>query len=116
MGPQEDIVWNFNNGTSAVGSVGRFDRNVGGGTFYIKADAESAVGKQRTILRSCSASNLYELYLYIDVKNNNYPDFTKEIDTSFYLTVGKVFQYKLPPIKDKEGNDEPEVYVAAMDD
>jgi len=88
---------------------------VGGGTFYIKADAESAVGKQRTILRSCTASNLYELYLYIEVKNNNYPDFTKEIDTSFRLTVGKVFEYRLPPIVDKEGNDEPEVYVKAVD-
>lgn len=116
MGSQQDLSWNFYNGTSATGKVGRFVKAEGGGTFYIKADAESTVGKQRTILRSCSASNLYELYLYIEVKNNNYPDFTKEIDTSFRLTVGKVFEYRLPPIVDKEGNDEPEVYVKAVND
>jgi hypothetical protein len=77
MGAQEEMSWNFYNGTSATGKVGRFDKAEGGGTFYIKADAESAVGKQRTLLRSCAASNLYELYLYIEVKNNNNPDFVE---------------------------------------
>jgi len=90
-------------------------KDVGGGTFYIKADAESAVGKQRTLLRSCSASNLYELYLYVEVKNNNYPDFTSEITTSFRLEVDEVHEYKLPPLVDKEGNDEPEVYIKPVE-
>jgi hypothetical protein len=67
MGSQH--VWNFYNGTTATGVLGRFDRYNGGGTFFIKADLESAVGKQRTILRSCKNSNLYELYLYIEVKH-----------------------------------------------
>jgi len=61
---------------------------VDGGTFYIKADAESAVGFQRTMLRSCTASNLYELYLYIEVKQNSYPDFTEEPEVSFKVNVG----------------------------
>jgi hypothetical protein len=116
MGPQEDISWNFYNGTSATGKVGRFVKAEGGGTFYIKADADTQVGKQRTILRSCSASNLYELYLYIEVKNNNNPDFAEDIDTTFRLTVGKAFEYRLPPVVDKEGNDETEVYVKAVAD
>lgn len=81
MGPQEEISWNFYNGTSATGKVGRFVKAEGGGTFYIKADADSAVGKQRTVLRSCAASNLYELYLYIEVKNNNPPNFSEDIQT-----------------------------------
>jgi hypothetical protein len=45
MGSQSNIVWNFYNGTSATGKVGRFVKDEGGGTFYIKADAESTVGK-----------------------------------------------------------------------
>lgn len=66
------------------------------------------------MLRGCTGSNLYELYLYIDIKNNNYPDFIREIETTFTLTVGKVFEYKLPPIVDKENNDESEVFIKPM--
>lgn len=111
----KDITWNFFNGTTATGKVGRFDRYTGGGTFYIQANDKSTVGKQRTILRSCAGGNLYELYLYIEIKNNNYPDFKTELETSYLLTVGKVHEYKLPQVEDKEGN-EVEVYIEPVKD
>lgn len=37
------------------------------------------------------------------------------METTFRLTVGKVAEYRLPPIVDKEENDEPEVYVKPVD-
>lgn len=46
--------------------------------------------------------------------SNTYPDFPTEIETSWTLSVNEVFKYRLPAPKDKEGNDEPELYIRAM--
>jgi len=74
------------------------------------------VGVQRTIIRDCDAmGRLLELNLYIDVKSNTHPDFTSEMQTTFTLSVGDNFTYTLPPIKDSDGNDVPEVYVQRME-
>jgi hypothetical protein len=59
---------------------------------------------------------MVELYLYVKVMKNTYPDFVTEIETMFTLTVGKNLTYKLPALRDEEGNDEPELLIKPMDD
>jgi len=67
------------------------------------------------MIRGCSNfDDLLELYLYVNVIKNTYPDFVKEIETTWTLAVGDVFEYQLPDLKDEEGNDEPEFYIANM--
>lgn len=110
------VTWMFQNGTSAEGLIGRFDRFDNDGTIWIQTDSEDAVGMSRTILRGCSHYNqLYEIYLYIQVLSNTYPDFVTEIETSWTLSVNEVFNYTLPKLKDKEDNDDSVVYIRAMD-
>jgi hypothetical protein len=110
------ISWMFQNGTDANGLLGRFDRRDRGGTVWVKTESEDAVGIARTTLRGCSHFNkLYEIYLYIEVLSNTYPDFVTEIETSWTLSVNEVFKYTLPALKDKEGNDDAVVYIRAMD-
>jgi len=110
------IAWMFQNGTDATNLLGRFDRGDRGGTIWVKTDSEDAVGISRTILRGCSHFNkLYEIYLYIEVLSNTYPDFVTEIETSWTLSVNEVFKYQLPALKDKEGNDDAVVYIRALD-
>jgi len=73
-------VWLFMNGTNAEGVLGRYDRYDKGGTFQIQTGSEDAVGRIGTILRGCSRYNkLLELYLYVEVMNNNYPDFITDL-------------------------------------
>jgi len=108
-------TWLFQNGTAAGPYLGRWARYDKGGTIYVNTTSEDAVGKARTILRGCSRFNeLIELYLYIEVLNNNYPDFVTDVETTWTLAVGDVYEYKLPKLSDPEGNDEPEVYVNSM--
>lgn len=45
---------------------------------------------------------------------NTYPDFVKEIQTSWTLNVGDNFSYQLPELKDAEGNDVPELIIQNM--
>jgi hypothetical protein len=105
----------FENGTLATGLIGRWDAQYAGGTIFIHTDSQEAEGKRRTILRGCSNfDDLLELYLYVNVIKNTYPDFVTEIETSWTLSVGQVLEYKLPALKDDEGNDEPELYIANM--
>jgi hypothetical protein len=111
----DGMTWMFQNGSSAEGLLGRWDRYANSGTIYVQTDSQEAEGKQRTILRGCSRFDaLLELYLYVNVMKNTYPDFIREIETSWTLSVGDRFEYKLPALKDNEGNDDPEVYVANM--
>ena len=108
-------TWLFQNGSAINRNFGRFDRYVQSGTVFVYTNSEDAVGAQRTIIRGCSNFNeLLELYLYVNVLENNYPDFVKEIEVSWTLPVGDVVSYKLPELADKEGNDVPEVYIRAM--
>ena len=116
MGSQDKVSWNLEDGTSAAGQLGRIEKSEDEVIFYVKADGESQVGNHRTVLRSCIANNLYELYFNIDVKNNNSPYFEEDIETTFRLSVGRPFEYRLPPVGDKEGNDYIEVLVKARDD
>ena len=116
LGRMPDPTWLFQNGTNAQDDLGRFNALDNGGTFYIQTDSEEAVKKQRTILRSCAGTDLYELYLYVDVLNNNCPDFETDPETKFSLNVGDVLEYRLPRLVDKENNDEPEVYIAPTED
>lgn len=61
----DKTTWLMQNGSNAEGRMGRFDPFDNGGTFYIQNNEESAVGIQRTNLRSCAQDQLYELYLYV---------------------------------------------------
>lgn len=112
--------WMFQNGTSAVGLLGRYASETAqknGPTIFIQTDSQEAEGTQRTILRGCSSfDKLAELYLYVKVLKNTYPDFKTEIETSWTLSVGQVFKYKLPELKDEEKNDDPELYINKMPD
>jgi len=47
---------------------------------------------------------------------NSYPDFETEIETSWTLSVGQNFTYKLPKLVDEEANDTPELWIVAMKD
>ena len=108
-------TWLFQNGTAATGLLGRWDRFAKQGTIYVQTDSQEAEGVRRTILRGCSRfDDLLELYLYVNVKKNTYPDFQTEIETSWTLSVGERHEYKLPPLVDDEGNDTPEVYITEM--
>jgi hypothetical protein len=105
----------FENGTSAEGLIGRWDAVYNGGTIFVQTDATEAEGVRRTTLRGCSNfDDLLELYLYVNVQKNTYPDFAKEIETSWTLSVGQVLEYKLPNLVDAEKNDEPDLYIANM--
>lgn len=106
----------FQNGTNAKGLLGRYttDRQ---GTIFVQTDSQEAEGTSRTILRGCSRfDKIAELYLYVKVLKNTYPDFKTEIETSWTLSVGQEFKYKLPELKDEEGNDTPELYINKMPD
>lgn len=82
----------------------------------IQTDNEDAVGIQRTIIRNCDNLNrLLELNLYINVLSNTHPDFTTEMQTTFTPKLNETLTYKLPPIKDSDGNDEPEVIIKTME-
>lgn len=82
------VTWLFQNGTNAEGLIGRFDRSDKGGTIWVQTDSNDAIGKSRTILRGCSHFNkLYEVYLYIEVLSNTYPDFVSEIQTSWIVNM-----------------------------
>lgn len=105
-------TWLFKNGSAIPKTFGRFDRYVQSGTVFVYTNSDDAVGQQKTIIRGCSNFNeLLEMYLYVNVMANNYPDFVKEIETSWTLPVGDIFEYKLPQLADKENNDVPEVYI-----
>mmetsp|Transcript_12357 Transcript_12357/g.19192 ORF Transcript_12357/g.19192 Transcript_12357/m.19192 type:complete len:306 (+) Transcript_12357:1499-2416(+) len=108
-------TWMFQNGTSSEGLLGRFDEYYQGGSIFVQTDYDKAADTHRTVLRGCSRMNeLIELYLYVEVVDNTYPDFVEEIETTWTLSVNDVYEYKLPRLEDKEGNDVPEVYVAEM--
>jgi hypothetical protein len=107
-------TWMFQNGTSAVGLLGRWSKSRQG-TIYVQTDSQEAEGVSRTILRGCSRfDKIAELYLYVKVLKNTYPDFKTEIETSWILSVGQEFKYKLPELKDEEANDDPELYINMM--
>jgi hypothetical protein len=90
-------LWMFQNGSAAAGLLGRWDRFARGGTIFVQTDSQEAEGKSRTILRGCSRFDaLAELYLYVNVMKNTYPDFITEIETTWTLSVGDRFEYKLP--------------------
>jgi len=111
MGPDSEYM--FQNGQPAD-PVATYDQDTY--SVWVQTDEEDHVGKQMTIIRDCdSLSRLLELHLYINVISNSHPDFEKEIETSFTLSVGDVHTYKLPPITDNDNNDEPEVLITKMD-
>jgi hypothetical protein len=110
-------VWIFQNGSSATKTLGRFDRYQRSGTVFVYTNSDDAVGTSRTIIRGCSNFNeLLELYLYVRVNSNGHPDFVTEVETSWKLALNDTFDYKLPQLVDKEGNDVPEVYIAPYKD
>jgi len=113
----QGAYWMFENGTSAEGKLGRFDKYDSGGTFYIQTNNENAEGTTfRTILRGCSRFNeLLELYLTVDVLANTAPAFTTDPETSWTMSIGDVIEYKLPNIEDDEDNDDIEVYIQPME-
>lgn len=61
-------------------------------------------------------NQLIELNMYIDIKQNTYPTFEEDLQTSFTLSVNDTYEYVFPNLIDKEGNDIPEVLVVPMID
>jgi hypothetical protein len=110
--------WMWQNGTVLTEkNLGRIDRYYKGGTVFVQTDSEDMVGKQRTVIRGCTRLNqLIELNLYVDVLTNNYPDFVSTINTTWTLEVNQTERYPLPRLVDKEGNDQPEVYITKFND
>jgi hypothetical protein len=95
--------------------LGRWSKFDSRGTIYIQTDSQEAEGIRRTILRGCSRfGTLAELYLYVNVMKNTYPDFITNIETTWVMAKGEVINYKLPNLKDDENNDIPEVYINSM--
>jgi hypothetical protein len=85
-------------------------------SIWIQTDSEDKVGVQRVIVRNCdSLDRLLELNLYINVLANTHPDFVSQVETSFTLTVGQPYSYKLPAWSDPENNDVAQIYVAVME-
>ena len=73
------------------------------------------VGIKHTIIRNCDGLNrLLEMNLYINVKANTYPDFTSALETEYKVVMNKTLVVTLPPIKDSDENDVPDVYVKTM--
>ena len=110
--------WIFENGTLADEAIGTYEPFTDGGTFHIYTNDTDYEGQQHnTILRGCSHRNeLVEIFVKIEVAKNTLPIFAKQLQKSFMVDLDVVTEYELPPIKDKEGNDEVEVFVEPRDD
>ena len=68
------------------------------------------------LIRSCdSLDRLHEYNLLILVIINTPPNFISELKTEFHLKVGQKHTYTLPEVKDREENDESEVYIGFME-
>jgi hypothetical protein len=110
-------TWLFQNGSEAEGNLGRWVKIQNDGRVYVQTDSAEAEGIQRTIIRGCSRfDKLAELYLYVQVLKNSYPDFETEIQTTWTLSVGQNFTYKLPKLVDEEQNAIPELWIMDMKD
>lgn len=99
----ESSVLIYQNGKSAS-DIATYDKDTY--SVYIQTDSEDKVGTQKVIIRNCDdLDRLLELNLYIAVLTNTHPDFTSEVETSFTMSVGETFTYKLPTWSDAESND-----------
>ena len=71
-------TWLFSNGSAAEGTIGKYDRI--GQNIYVNTSNSDDVGVKRTLIRGCSTfGDLLEIYLYVNVMENTYPDFTTEV-------------------------------------
>lgn len=71
-------TWLFANGSKAEGAIGTYDRI--GQQIYINTTNSDDVGLKQTKIRGCTTfGDLLEIYLYINVAENTYPDFTTEV-------------------------------------
>lgn len=71
-------TWMFSNGSNADGAIGKYDRN--GQTIYINTSNSDDVGLKQTKIRGCTTfGDLLEIYLYITIMENTYPDFMTEV-------------------------------------
>lgn len=108
-----DSVLIYQDGKSAA-DIATYDKNTY--SIYVQTDSEDKVGVQKVIIRNCDDTDrLLELNLYIGVLTNTHPDFIEEVETSFTMSVGETYTYKLPPWTDPEGNDVAVVYVDYME-
>lgn len=77
-------TWMFINGSNAQGAIGTYDR--ANQLIYINTTNTQDVGLKQTRIRGCTTfGDLLEIYFYIDVKENTYPDFVTEVETVFNL-------------------------------
>lgn len=99
---------------SSTNQLGRLDWN--NKQVQVQTNHDAHVGKYKTILRSCSRDDvLRELFVDVEIKQNTYPDFETELETSFTLEYGEEFTYQLPKQIDAENNDRPEIVVSEME-
>jgi hypothetical protein len=92
----------YENGTDAEGWLGRYAGGYTGGSVYVYTHDEESIGTHRTILRGCSNFNeLLELYLYVNILSNSYPDFTTTMQTEWRFNVSNNEDfYTLPDLVD----------------
>lgn len=57
------------------------------------------VGTQRTVVRACDSLNrLIELNVYLNISDNQAPEFVTDLQTEFTMNTSQIFDYKLPAI------------------
>lgn len=77
-------TWMFTNGSNAQGAIGTYDRTKQ--LIYINTTNSDDVGLKQTRIRGCTTfGDLLEIYLYVNVMENTYPDFVTEVQVSFNL-------------------------------
>lgn len=73
------------------------------------------VGTQRTIMRACDSLNrLIELNLYLNISDNQAPEFKKDLQTEWSIWINETVDYTLPAIT-TDSIDTSTVYINAME-
>jgi hypothetical protein len=73
------------------------------------------VGTQRTVIRACDSLNrLIELNLYINISDNQAPQFTTDLQTEWTVSINETINYNLPAIS-VDSIDTATVYINAME-
>lgn len=77
-------TWMFTNGSNADGAIGTYDRI--NQLIYINTTNPDDVGMRQTRLRGCTTfGDLLEIYMYVFIMENTYPDFMTEVQVSYNL-------------------------------
>jgi len=110
MGDKYEYV--FQNGSN-ISQIATFVKK--NATVRLQTNDENMVGTQRSVIRACdSMSRLIELNLYLNISDNQAPEFIDDLQTEFSLYINESISYKLPDITEDD-IDDAEVYINAME-